>query len=95
MRVLWAMLVVGGCGVLGPAALPRDPAVVAAERACASVVNADPAVRAYVMKGAGGEIYKLEHEDSLAGARARALRGCLGGGGGAEPGGGVERQRRG
>ena len=95
MRILWAVLIVGGCGVLGPAAPPRDPAVVAAERACAPVVNADPAVRAYVMKGAGSEIYKLEHEESLAAARARALRGCLGGGGGAEPGGGVERQRRG
>ena len=95
MRSLWAVLIVGGCGALGPAAPPRDPAVVAAERACTPVVNADPAVRAYVMKGAGSEIYKLEHEESLAAARARALRGCLGGGIGAGSGGGVERQRRG
>ena len=47
MRILWAVLIVGGCGALGPAAPPRDPAVVAAERACTPVVNADPAVRAY------------------------------------------------
>ena len=95
MRVLLVALIVGGCGVLGPAAPPRDPAVVAAERACAPIVNADPAVRAYVMKGAGSEIYKLEHEDDLAVARARALRGCLGGGAAGGTEGGVERQRRG
>ena len=93
MRVLWLILVLAGCGVHHPAE-PRNPAFVAAERACAPQVDADLAVREIVKKGAGSEHYKYEHEDDLAAARGRALQACLAGGG-VRRGGGVERQGRG
>ena len=89
MRFLFVVVLLGACGARVPAE-PRDARVVAAEAACAPRVNADPVVREIVMKSAGSETYKFEHEDALAAARGRALQACVGGG---VRGGGVERQR--
>ena len=89
MRILLVVLALGACGARVPAE-PRDARLVAAEAACAPRVNADPAVREIVMKGAGSETYKFEHDDDLAAAQGRALQACVRGG---VRGGGVERQR--
>jgi len=89
MRFLFVVVLLGGCGARVPAE-PRDTRLVAAEAACAPRVNTDPVVREIMMKGAGSETYKFEHDQDLVTARARALRACVGGG---SRGGGVERQR--
>ena len=89
MRVLFVAVLLGACGARVPAE-PRDARLVAAEASCAPQVDADPVVREIRMKMAGNELYKYEHDQDLAAARARALRACVGGG---SRGGGVERQR--
>jgi len=89
MKVLFVVVALGACGARVPVE-PRDARLLVAEAACAPRVNADPAVREIVMKGAGSETYKFAHDQDLDAARARALRACLGGG---VRDGGVERQR--
>jgi len=93
MRYLPVLLVLAACGNAVPDA-PRDPRVAAAEAACAPAVNADPAVHDLMIKGAGNEHFKYEHDDDLKQARQQALQSCMRGQGAGTSSGGVERQRR-
>ncbi len=60
---------------------------------CEAQVNRDPAVADLIMKGAGSESFKWQHEDDLRQARQRARIMCLQGRGVLRNGGGVEAPR--
>jgi hypothetical protein len=61
---------------------------------CEQQVYADPAVRDEIMKGAGSDNYRDNHQVELAYAKLDAVNRCLRQRGLLPPGGGVEQPRR-
>ena len=81
------LAILAGCAPSIPTPEVKIPPV------CEQQVYADPAVKDEIMKGAGSDYYRDNHQSELAYAKVDALNRCLRQRGLAPPGGGVERPR--
>jgi hypothetical protein len=88
-RAVWLVLLVGlaGCDPGNRYPEVKIPPI------CEQQVYADPAVKDEIMKGAGSDFYRENHQTKLDYAKLDALNRCKQAKGLAPPGGGVERPR--
>ena len=85
----WLALLSGLAACSAPKPVPK----VEVPTVCDQQVYADPAVKDEIMKGAGSDFYRNNHQPELAYAKLDAVNKCLRQHGLAPQGGGVERPR--